>query len=245
VDQLDEAIAKGTEAWADVRDPAAWLEGVRGGEAQAGADDAVIEAAAKYGWQHASWDWENVRGGLDRFRRPKPAEGGEQYIRFDYEDGEGRPQCKMITHEEMRQRYAELFLQKNVMFAKPAEGGAVSFDDVCAVIRSYGEQCIALGRESAPAGSGEAVAVLTVEADGSIYASPNINAERMPAGEYKLYAGAPPAASQGDSWTDEQCREFARIAFRHARCNLPKHVELNDIRMGAEFARRLAGGEGE
>lgn len=27
----------------------------------------VIESAAKYGWEHASWDWENVRLGLGRF----------------------------------------------------------------------------------------------------------------------------------------------------------------------------------
>lgn len=55
---------------------------------------------------------------------------------------------------------------------------------------------------------------------------------------------SPAHAGAGDAeWTDDQCREFARIAFRHARHNLPKNVELQDIRMGAEFARRLAGGD--
>lgn len=27
----------------------------------------AVESAAHYGWSHASWDWESVKGGLDRF----------------------------------------------------------------------------------------------------------------------------------------------------------------------------------
>lgn len=39
-------------------------------------------------------------------------------------------------------------------------------------------------------------------------------------------------------WTDAQCWAFASVAFRHAPKNLPKGVELNDIRLAA--ARVLA-----
>lgn len=34
-------------------------------------------------------------------------------------------------------------------------------------------------------------------------------------------------------WTDEQCVQFACVAFRHAPKNLPRGVTLQDIRMGA------------
>lgn len=34
-------------------------------------------------------------------------------------------------------------------------------------------------------------------------------------------------------WTDDECREFASIAFRHARRNLPSGVTFQDIRHGA------------
>lgn len=43
---------------------------------------------------------------------------------------------------------------------------------------------------------------------------------------------APPPASVPE-WTDEQCVQFACVAFRHAPKNLPKGVTLQDIRMGA------------
>jgi hypothetical protein len=42
---------------------------------------------------------------------------------------------------------------------------------------------------------------------------------------------APPAPVV--EWTDQQCIDFACVAFRHAPKNLPKGVELNDIRMAA------------
>ena len=41
-----------------------------------GVPSEVIEAAARYGWQHASWPWKSVRGGLDRFVTP-PAHSPE------------------------------------------------------------------------------------------------------------------------------------------------------------------------
>lgn len=44
---------------------------------------------------------------------------------------------------------------------------------------------------------------------------------------------APPAAACVLEWTDQQCIEFACVAFRHAPKNLPNGVELNDIRMAA------------
>lgn len=44
-------------------------------------------------------------------------------------------------------------------------------------------------------------------------------------------AHAPPASVP--EWTDEQCVQFACVAFRHAPKNLPKGVTLQDIRMGA------------
>src|SRR5690606_35984821 len=34
-------------------------------------------------------------------------------------------------------------------------------------------------------------------------------------------------------WTDEQCLQFAAVAFRHAPKNLPDGVTLEDIRMAA------------
>lgn len=39
--------------------------------------------------------------------------------------------------------------------------------------------------------------------------------------------------AQVAEWTDQQCIDFACVAFRHAPKNLPKGVELNDIRMAA------------
>lgn len=49
-----------------------------------------------------------------------------------------------------------------------------------------------------------------------------------------------PAPVRVTEWTDDQCIAFACVAFRHAPKNLPKGVELNDIRMGAIAAVRSA-----
>ena len=66
-------------AWADRIDTA--LQALRD---EAGEADA-IERAARYGWEHASWEWSAVKGGLDRFTRPTPAaeaapQGGVQQV---------------------------------------------------------------------------------------------------------------------------------------------------------------------
>lgn len=54
------------------------------------------------------------------------------------------------------------------------------------------------------------------------------------------YAYTHPAPARVTEWTDDQCIAFACVAFRHAPKNLPKGVELNDIRMGAIAAVRSA-----
>lgn len=48
-----------------------------------------------------------------------------------------------------------------------------------------------------------------------------------------------------EQWTDEQCIEFASVAFRHAPKNLPDGVTLQDIRLGVCRATRLAKAEGD
>lgn len=63
---------------------------------------------------------------------------------------------------------------------------------------------------------------------------------RMPEWGTNLYTHAPavqaePPASVLD-WTDEQCRKFSFVAFRHAPENLPEGVSLEDIRIAAHFA---------
>ena len=55
-----------------------------------------------------------------------------------------------------------------------------------------------------------------------------------------FYRDQQPAPARVTEWTDDQCIAFACVAFRHAPKNLPKGVELNDIRMGAIAAVRSA-----
>lgn len=42
------------------------------------------------------------------------------------------------------------------------------------------------------------------------------------------------------AWTDEQCLQFAAVAFRHSPKNLPNGVTLQDIRMAAASVFALA-----
>lgn len=49
-----------------------------------------------------------------------------------------------------------------------------------------------------------------------------------------------PAAVCVPEWTDEQCIEFACVAFRHAPKNLPAGVTVADIRMAASRVNRAA-----
>ena len=52
-------------------------------------------------------------------------------------------------------------------------------------------------------------------------------------------ASAPPSAPVG-VWTDEQCLQFASVAFRHSPKNLPDGVTLQDIRLAAASVFALA-----
>jgi len=48
-------------------------------------------------------------------------------IRFDYTNGDGNPDCKIITHDEMRQRYADLYDMKYPGKAKGGEAVPVAW----------------------------------------------------------------------------------------------------------------------
>ena len=97
------------------------------------------------------------------------------------------------------------------------------------------------------AAQGQAVAWQSVRG-GRLYLSRHdavLNGEQMVT---PLYA-APPAAAvpepEGEVltnlWTDEQCREFCRVAFRHRhQPGLPTQTTLDDIRYGAHFAMLAA-----
>lgn len=52
---------------------------------------------------------------------------GVGVIRFDYTDGEGREQSKIITHDEMRQRYADM--RDEAHRTPPKDAGAVTLPD--------------------------------------------------------------------------------------------------------------------
>lgn len=52
-------------------------------------------------------------------------------------------------------------------------------------------------------------------------------------------ASAPPSAPVG-VWTDEQCLQFADVAFRHSPKNLPDGVTLQDIRIAAASVFAIA-----
>ena len=52
-------------------------------------------------------------------------------------------------------------------------------------------------------------------------------------------AAAPPSAPMG-VWTDQQCLQFAAVAFRHSPKNLPDGVTLQDIRLAAASVFALA-----
>jgi hypothetical protein len=98
--------------------------------------DVMLDANGRKSWEFDGRGLHELAARLQPARVPD-----EQYIRFDYLDGEGREQCKMITHEDMRQRYAELFAQKNILFAaapaledvKAGEGDPLrKFAEICA-----------------------------------------------------------------------------------------------------------------
>lgn len=68
--------------------------------------------------------------------------------------------------------------------------------------------------------------------------------ERTDAARLRMLAdalvAAPTMQLESRAWTDDECLKFASVAFRHAPKNLPKGVELEDIRLGAMRVARGA-----
>ena len=56
-----------------------------------------------------------------RLATAQPVIDGDNLIRFDFTNGDGLPDSKMMTHDEMRQRYSEL--RRILATAKPAADG--------------------------------------------------------------------------------------------------------------------------
>jgi hypothetical protein len=187
VDQLDEAIAKGTEAWADVRDPAAWLEGVRGGEAQAGADDDCAQDAAVW----------NLIGLAEGCGAERDSDDDSTWWTLNVH-------VFYALEKVLRERVSDAMYR--ACEPKPAEGGAVPSaktwvaENQVAVSGEWmagWDACRVEYPRSAPAGSGEAGAWMT-PGNEPFYCSTKDEAHEFCAGNecpIPLYAGAPPAAS--------------------------------------------------
>ena len=82
----------------------------------------------------------------------QPVSAGENLIRFDFTNGDGRPDSKMMTHDEMRQRYSELLISNALSLGggSTVSAGGVDEREVWAVPVLDGEKKTTFYTEQLP-----------------------------------------------------------------------------------------------